>query len=136
MIHEIRDSISHGPVHQTRRKNCIQGNPRRGQYQSKSIHARINQGHFPNRKFFLQNLWFRGLHLQTVPNLQAVQPLKYDIPKRQAHSYTSSYPLCRPNLSTEVPSANAVIGTSAITRHNASRRLRIFFFIFIFIPPK
>ena len=97
MIHESRDLRLHGPVHQTRRKNCIQGNPRRGQYQSKSIHAQINQGHYPNRKFSLQNLWFRGLHLQAVPNLQAVLPLKYDMPKRQAHSYTSSYPLCHPN---------------------------------------
>ena len=97
MIHESRDSRSHGPVHQTRRKNCIQGNPRRGQYQSKSIHARINQCHYPNRKFSLQNLWFRDQHSQAVPNPQAVQPLKYDMPKRQAHSYTSSYPLCHPN---------------------------------------
>ena len=97
MIHESRDLRLHGPVHQTRRKNCIQGNPRRGQYQSKSIHARINQGHFPNRKFSLQNLWFRNRHSQAGPNPQAVQPLKYGIPKRQAHPYTNLYPLCHPN---------------------------------------
>ena len=97
MIHESRDLRSHDPVRQIHHKNCIQGNPRRGQYQSKSIHARINQCHYPNRKFSLQNLWFRDQHSQAVPNPQAVQPLKYDMPKRQAHSYTSSYPLCHPN---------------------------------------
>ena len=103
MIHESRDSRSHGPVHQTRRKNCIQGNPRRGQYQSKSIHAQINQGHYPNRKFSLQNLWFRGLHLQAVPSQPAVQPLKYGIPKHRAHSYTNSCPPCRPKRPPRFP---------------------------------
>ena len=97
MIHESRDLRSHDPVRQIHRKSCIQDRNRLYPYQSRSIHARINQCHYPNRKFSLQNLWFRDQHSQAVPNPQAVQPLKYDIPKRQAHSYTSSYPLCRPN---------------------------------------
>ena len=97
MIHESRGLRLHDPVRQIHRKSCIGDNLHRCLYQSKSIHARINQGHFPNRKFSLQNLWFRDQHSQAVPNPQAVQPLKYGIPKRQAHPYTSSYPLCHPN---------------------------------------
>ena len=51
-----------------------------------------------------------------------------------ANSKSSSTVVIEVLLLCSFSSANAVIGTSAITRHNASRRLRSFFFIFI--PPK
>ena len=136
MIHESRDSRSHGHVHQTRRKNCIQGNPRRGQYQSKSIHARINQCHYPNRKFSLQNLWFRDQHSQAVPNPQAVLPLKYGIPKRQANSYTSSYPLCHPNYRLRILLQTLTLEQALSQGTTQAEGLKVSFSFSFFIPPK
>ena len=136
MIHESRDLRSHDTVRQIHRKNCIRDNLHRGTYQSRSIHARINQGHFPNRKFSLQNLWFRDRHSQAVPNPQAVLPLKYGIPKRQANSYTSSYPLCHPNYRLRILLQTLTLEQALSQGTTQAEGLKVSFSFSFFIPPK
>ena len=99
--------------------------------------AKINHGYVTGLKFAINGNEVQPSGFETnTPSYDVVLPdtlssSLFSMTLSEEYQLVSAVPS---QLSTEVPSANAVIGTSAITKHNASRRLRIFFFIFL--PPK